>query len=65
MTCKTVDNTNQIVEMVATRIESLIGYAEADAQHARESDAPETARDDMWRAQQLHKALRHVRECKR
>ena len=65
MPCLTYERTNDRVERVKIEISELIAWAEADAQHARENDAPGTARDDMRRARLLKNALDILENCKR
>ncbi|WP_157113138.1 hypothetical protein [Bradyrhizobium embrapense] len=59
------ETTNGKLAEVSTQIEELIRWAEADAEHARENDARQTARDDRSRAAKLRKALALVRACER
>jgi hypothetical protein len=63
--CKTVETTNTRLACVCSDIRELICWAEADAEHARENDAPDTARDDTRRARNLERALKLLQECKR
>lgn len=65
MTCKTAETTNARLAEVRRSVTELIEWAEADAQHARESDAPETAEDDVTRANQLRTVLHLLEECDR
>lgn len=46
-------------------VEELIGWADADAQHASENDAPTTARDDKQRARNLRRAYVLIEASKR
>lgn len=57
--------TNAELAKAAASISELIEWADADEQHARENDAPETARDDHRRGTALRKALALVKECTR
>jgi hypothetical protein len=59
------ETTNGMLATVCRDIETLIIWAEADAQHARENDAPDTAADDECRATMLRNALKLLEECKR
>ena len=49
MTCHTYTTTNERLQDALTVVDELIGWAEADAEHASESDAPDTARDPSRR----------------
>lgn len=46
-------------------VDELISWADADAEHAAENDAPDTARDDRQRARTLRKARALLAECER
>jgi hypothetical protein len=59
------ETTNGKLAAVAAEIEELIGWADADAEHAAENDAPGTAADDRRRARNLRKALALIQTCER
>lgn len=65
MTTRPYLTTNAALAAVEASLEELIGWADADAEHALENDAPATARDDFRRATNLRRALELVRESKR
>ncbi len=46
-------------------VDEMIGWAEADAQHAAENDAPDTAKDDRYRANRLRKVRELLTACER
>ena len=57
--------TNRRIDEVLELIDELIGWAEADAQHAAENDAPGIARDDRRRAKALRRARYELEGCYR
>ena len=57
--------TNFKVDAVLANIDVLIAWADADAEHAAENDAPGTAKDDRRRARDLRKARKLVDGCRR
>ncbi len=57
--------TNQKLEQVLTELDRLIQWAKADAEHAEENDAPDTAADDRLRAKLLTDAWDLVSGCGR
>lgn len=59
------DTTNGRIDKVLASIATLIEWAESDAQHAAESGAPATARDDRRRLRDLVKAEALIERCKR
>lgn len=61
----TIETTNEKLEHVQAEIKILIQWAEADAEHAAENDAPYTSRDDKIRARILHRALALLDTCRR
>jgi ribosomal protein L17 len=60
-----IETTNGKLAKVRADIEELIDWAWADADHATENDAPDTAEDDKQRAKLLHQALKLLHECER
>lgn len=65
MSCQTFERTNERLDRLLLEVEELIGWADADEQHARESDAPGTARDDHRRGTALRKVRALLSECRR
>ena len=65
MGTQTYQTTNEALGVVTAQIIELIGWADADAEHARENEAPDTARDDFRRATDLRKALKLLEGCER
>ncbi len=65
MPCIHDETTNGLIDMALERLDLLIEWAERDAAHAAEHDAPGVARNDRWRAQQLRKARRRIEETRR
>ena len=57
--------TNEEIDYLTAQINDLIGYAEADAQHSRENDAPSQAKDDERRAKTLRKIMSMLDDCRR
>ena len=57
--------TNEEIDYLTAQINDLIGYAEADAQHSLESDAPIQAKDDARRAKTLRKIMSMLDDCRR
>ena len=53
------------VVMLLKEIDVLISWAEADAEHAQENDAEETAADDRFRAANLRVAKILLQDCER
>jgi hypothetical protein len=62
---KTIETTNGRLAKVRADIKELIDWAWADADHAAENDAPDTAEDDKQRARLLHQALKLLDKCER
>ena len=65
MPCHTFERTNKRLERILSKIEELISWADQDEQHARENDAPGTARDDHRRGTALRKVRTLLSECRR
>lgn len=65
MGCHTYETTNEAIDKVSGKIRELIDWAEADAEHAAENDANDTARDDRRRARNLKRALAIIENCRR
>ena len=65
MPCTTTDDTNRTLDVVIVGVEELIGWARADAQQSRESEAPVQARQDMHRVRKLQTALMQLEGCRR
>jgi hypothetical protein len=65
MSTRPYATTNQRIADALAVIDELIGWAQADAEHAAENDAMETAKDDRWRAMTLHKARVLIEKCQR
>jgi hypothetical protein len=59
------ETTNGKLAEVKAAISELIEWADADEEHARENDAPDTARDDHRRGTALRKALKLLNDCER
>lgn len=57
------ETTNGKLAKVRDDVLELIEWADADSQHARENDAPETAKDDERRAKTLRKVNALLGEC--
>lgn len=57
--------TNAALDAALSVVDVLIDWAKADAQHAEENDAPNTAADDRWRAKRLEHARILIEQCKR
>jgi len=56
MATRSYKTTNQRLDEVVELLTELIGWADADAEHAAENDAPATAKDDKVRGKLLRKA---------
>jgi hypothetical protein len=65
MTTRPYATTNARLDEVCEMVEELIGWAIADAEHAAENDAPETAKDDLKRAYMLQIAQVALKGCRR
>lgn len=65
MPCHTSEATDAKIDKVMADVQELIAWAEADAQHADEHDAPDTAEDDRLRAKALRRVLTTLDDCKR
>jgi hypothetical protein len=59
------ETTNGKLAEAMAMIRTMIEWAEADAEHATENDAPDTAADDRYRALHLRRALKLLEECHR
>lgn len=59
------ETTNGKIAETLSHVDALIGWADADAEHATENDAPDTARDDRRRARALRKARALIAGCVR
>jgi NTP pyrophosphatase (non-canonical NTP hydrolase) len=59
------ETTNGKLADVMAEVQILIGWAEADAEHAEETDAPGIAADDRYRVSMLRGALKLLEECTR
>jgi hypothetical protein len=46
-------------------VDELITWAISDAEHASENDAPETAKDDRFRAKRLQQVRNILTSCER
>lgn len=60
-----MQTTNAKLEQVLSEIDTLIGWAEADAQHSRENDAFNQARNDELRVGFLRQAKTILEGCGR
>jgi hypothetical protein len=65
MTCRPYETTNTRLERILSEIEELIRWAQADADHAAENGAPDTAQDDLLRADLLRQAHELIAGCGR
>lgn len=65
MASHTYATTNARIAECLTILDELIGWADADAEHAAENGAKQTALDDRWRARNLRKARRNIECCTR
>jgi hypothetical protein len=65
MATRSYVTTNEALAECLAALDELIGWAEADAQHALENDAPSVAADDRARAKALRAARRIVATCER
>lgn len=59
------ETTNGKIQEVLAELRVLADWADADAQHAAENDARETAKDDRCRARELRRAIDIVAKCSR
>ena len=62
---RTIATSNEALAKVKAQVQELIGWAEADAQHAAENDAAFTSADDKRRAKLLKQALKLLEQCER
>ena len=65
MGTRTYETTNELLARALALVDELIDWADTDAEHATESDAPDTARDDRRRAKNLRKARDLMSNCER
>jgi hypothetical protein len=65
MGTRTYATTNARLAEVIAMVNELIDWAEADAEHALDNDAPDTARDDRRRAKTLRRARELLKACER
>ncbi len=65
MATRTYETTNEKLDKVCGMVSELISWANADAEHAAENDAPETSHDDRTRAASLSIALSWLKTCRR
>ena len=65
MTTRPYATTNARLAEALAIVDEIIGWADADAEHAAESDAPDTSRDDRARAVRLRKARTLIAGCER
>lgn len=65
MGTRPAETTNGKLAEVIAEIDTLIAWANADAEHAEENDAEETAADDRCRAAQLKLAKQLLKSCER
>lgn len=65
MGTRTYETTNEKIDEALAVVDQLIAWADADAEHAAENDAKETARDDRRRAKELRRARGLIAECER
>ena len=65
MTTRTDQTTEHYLKGVLADLRALIASAQADAQHALDNGALDTAWDDEVRAMMLTNALRMLEDCKR
>jgi hypothetical protein len=63
MATRSYKTTNEKLLDLIQQIDVLIGWAQADAQHARESDADGIADDDLARASYLSAAKLILESC--
>lgn len=59
------ETTNGKLREVMAEVQTLINWAQADAEHAAENDAPDTAEDDRYRVKLLLGALKLLEGCQR
>jgi hypothetical protein len=59
------ETTNGRLIETRKQIDQLVEWADADADHAEDNDAPSTAKDDRRRARKLRKARALLDECLR
>lgn len=65
MTTRLYKTTNAKLIDCLVMLDELISWADADAQHAAENNAPDTARDDRKRGERLRRARLLVQRCER
>jgi hypothetical protein len=65
MSTRPYETTNAALARVEADLDQLIQWAEADACHAMDNDAYDTARDDERRVRALVKARDLLKECYR
>lgn len=65
MTCRTYETTNELLAHVLDELSQLAEWAEADAEHAEESEAPATAKDDRRRLKDIRRAYELLDDCRR
>jgi hypothetical protein len=65
MGTRTYETTNAKIASVLAEVNVLIEWAEADAQHAKENGASDTAKDDRRRARNLKRARFLIAHCER
>lgn len=65
MGTKSYTTTNERLAEALAIVDELIGWADADADHAADNDATETMKDDRRRARTLRKARALLAECER
>lgn len=65
MGTRTCETTNGLLAITLTHVDRLIEWADADAEHAYECDAFDTAKDDRRRAKTLRKARDLIAQCER
>lgn len=59
------ETTNGKLAEVMAEVRVLLDWAQADAEHAAENDAPDTAADDLYRVSMLRGALKLLEGCTR
>ena len=65
MGTRTYATTNERLHEALEIVTELIDWAEADFEHAEESDAPDTAEDDRQRVRLLKQARKLLMDCER
>lgn len=65
MGTRTYETTNAKLAVCLATLDQLIAWAGADAEHAAENDAHDTANDDRWRAGTLARARTLIAQCER